>query len=156
VNLSIDDKLRIIRDFFTPVPAQGVAYRIINGHSIGSRSYGGWAEKRGAGYEVTYERTETYSGTTLILDLDFATQAMLKRIELMWNDATSKDYEIRVFSDFNNSSLYSLIKKETGNTETSEITFMDFVYPPGARVQLYFENYTAGKICKVLVAMEEL
>lgn len=149
-------EMTLLRDFFTPIPISGVAYKIINGRKVGYRDYGIWQEKRGGGYDVTYEHTETYAGTTTTLNLDFTTQVMIKRIELIWNDTTTKDYELRMYSDFLNSSYYSVIKKETGNTETSDITFLDFVYPAGSRLQFYFSSYTVGKINKILVAIEEL
>ncbi len=134
----------------------GVQYKVINGHKVGYRPYGIWDEKRGDGYEVTYEHTEIYAGSTLTLNLDFAYQTALKRVELIWNDTTAKGYELRMYSDFNNSAYYSLIKKETGNQDTSDISMFGFVYPAGSRLQFYFDNYTAGKINKILVAIEEL
>lgn len=149
-------EMTLLRDFFTPIPISDVIYKVINGRKVGYRDYGIWQEKRGGGYDVTYEHTETYAGTTTTLNLDFSTQVMLKRIEMIWDDTITKDYEIRMFSDFNHSSLYSLLKKETGNTETSDITFLDFVYPAGSRLQFYFSNYTAAKINKILIVIEEL
>jgi len=152
----IKQEITLLRDFFTPIPISGVTYKIINGRKVGYRNYGIWQEKRGGGYDVTYEHTETYAGTTTALNLDFSTQVMIKRVELVWDDAITKDYELRMFSDFLNSSYYSVIKKEVGNTETSDITFLDFVYPAGSRLQFYFSSYTAAKINKILVAIEEL
>jgi hypothetical protein len=155
----IATETKIIRDFFTPALIPGVQYRLVNGKQIGYRQYGLWDEKRGSGYEVTYEHTVTYSGSTYTINLDFPNQTMIKRFEMTWwnagaVDTTSKDYEIRVFSDFNNDSYYSVLKKSVGNTESSDITFSDFVYPAGSRLQLFFENYTTTRVMKILVAIE--
>ncbi len=155
-NKKIGTDISLLRDFFTPVPISGVTYKIINGRKIGYRSVGVWDEKRGGGYDVTYEHTETYVSTTTNINLDFNTQVIIKRIELIWDDATAKGYELRAYSDKDNSPYYSLLKKETGNTDTRDILRYDFVYPAGSRLQFYFDNYTPGKICKILVAIEEL
>lgn len=152
----IREDISLLRDYFTPVPVSGVVYRLINGRKVGYRTYGIWEEKRGSGYEITYEHTETYAGTTTTLNLDFQTQVMLKRIEQIWNDGTSKDFQLRMYSNFAENSYYSLLKDETGNTETSEIDEYNFCYPAGSRLQIYFSSYTAAKICKIIVAIEEL
>ena len=152
----IKDELTLLRDYFTPIPISGVTYKIINGRKVGYRQVGVWDEKRGGGYDITYEHTETYAGTTTTLNLDFVTQVMLKRIELVWDDDTARTYEIRVFSDKDNSVLYSVIRGETANIKTSAIISLDFVYPAGSRLQFYFSSYTATKLNKILVAIEEL
>jgi len=152
----IKDEITLLRDYFTPIPISGVTYKIINGRKVGYRQVGVWDEKRGGGYDVTYEHTKTYAGTTTTLNLDFITQVMLKRIEFVWDDDTARTYEIRVFSDKDNSVLYSVIRSETANTKTSAIISLDFVYPAGSRLQFYFSSYTASKINKILVAIEEL
>lgn len=149
-------EMTLLRDFFTPIPISGVTYKIINGRKVGYRDYGIWQEKRGGGYDVTYEHTETYAGSTTNLNLDFKTQVMVKRIELVWNDATARDYEIRMYSDKDNSIYYSVIRTEIANTKTSTIISLDFVYPAGSRLQFYFSSYTAAKINKILIAIEEL
>jgi len=152
----IKDELTLLRDYFTPIPISGVTYKIINGRKVGYRQVGVWDEKRGGGYDVTYEHTETYASTSYTVNLDFVTQVMLKRIEMIWDDNTTKNYEFRVYSDFNNSVYYSVIKKEVGNTETSDISFLDFVYPAGSRLQIVVSACTATKINKILIAIEEL
>ncbi|HWQ95918.1 MAG TPA: hypothetical protein VN368_00960 [Candidatus Methylomirabilis sp.] len=157
---SIDENIRSLKDnFISPeYNAPGIVWRVVNGKKVGFRQYGIWTEKRSINYQVLYEHTETFAGSTTTLNLDFFVNVNIQRIELIYNDSTAKDYEIRIYSDYNSDSYYNLLDKGTSNQDTPLMNYdpMSGMMPAGSRLQLYFSNYTAGKIVKIVVGAEEI
>ncbi len=118
----------------------------------------GWTYKK-EGKSIVYEQQITYSGTTTTINLDFLTAAAVKRIDQIWNDGTAKDLSVRLYSDAANI-YYSELKKVLADTNTSIIlspsSDQELKFPSGGRLQFYYANYTAGKICKIVTAVDEI
>ncbi|MDP1615623.1 MAG: hypothetical protein Q8L68_07475 [Methylococcales bacterium] len=118
-------------------------------------NHGSWIRKR-AGNTIIYEQTVTYVGATQTVNLDFPRMCQLNLIELMWSDATAKDFYVRVYSS--PGVYYIVLDYATASIITNEFIQggQEYDYPTGARLQFFFENYTAGKIVKLVVHTEEL
>lgn len=120
--------------------------------------YGVWTAKR-KGKSVVYEYQFVYAGVTTTINLDFLRAASVGRIDQIWNDATAKDISNRIYSDAGNA-YYSELKAVLADTNTSIILSPtsegELKFPVGGRLQFYYANYTAGKICKIVVAVTEL
>lgn len=115
----------------------------------------GWNRKQ-KGKTVIYEQTITYAGSTQSVELAFEKMVQVNLITLVWNDGTSKDYYIRAYPA--RSAYYATVDYATSSTDTDTIiqTGNEYDLMPGAKLQFYFENYTAGKICQITVHTEEL
>jgi len=120
--------------------------------------WGIWAASR-AGKSITYKYQETYSGAPgpITRQLLLEGYCQVNRIDQIWNDATAKDCEIRAFSEASNT-YYSLLQDLAGNTSTSETLQLgqEYKYPMGGRLDFVHENFTNGKIMKIIVQVDEL
>ena len=103
-----------------------------------------------------YERTVTYDGNANTQDIDFLKSIQLNRIEQIWNDTTTKDFSVRVFSD--TMIGYAELKNRTGSTATSDVLQlgMEYKYPAGARLRIYSGTNTTAKTDTIRVQVDEL
>lgn len=118
---------------------------------------GAWEyERRGKSWFFT--QTVTYAGVTQNVDLDFFKGVRINRVEQIWNDATAKDFSIRMFTVPSSATYYSQLQNLTGNIETSEVLQLgsEYEYPAGTRMRFAYANYTAGKIVKIIVQATEI
>lgn len=132
-------------------------FSISGNKKIGQFDYSGWTGKRSQDYHVQYEITATYTGSNTTIDLDFPENVELQYYGLIWNNATAKDLEIRVYADYRINDYYNLLYKNTNYTidkrmEREINTFM----PAGTRLRFYFENYTVGNIVTAVVGVREV
>ncbi len=115
----------------------------------------GWNYLR-VGKSWFYERTVTYDGNANTQDIDFLKSVQLNRIEQIWNDATTKDFSVRVFSD----TMISYVELDTqaGNTATSRVLQLgaEYKYPAGARLRIYSGTNTNAKTDTIRVQVDEL
>ncbi len=102
-----------------------------------------------------YNRTVTYEGTTQTINLDFLKTLQLNRIEQIWNDATAKDFSVRISPVI---TYFTELDTQTANTGTSRIVQLgnEYKYPGGSRLQFYYSTYTVGKIVTLRVQVDEL
>ncbi len=131
-------------------------WKIEQNRRIGISLSGAWTVKRAQSYDILFEHTETYSGTTATLNLDFDQNTMLSYIEMIHDDDTAKGYEIRTYNDYDKNSLYTLLAESTSNQDTSWLQGYHKFMPAGSRLQFYFSNYTAGKINSIAVGGQEI
>lgn len=131
-------------------------WKIEQDKRVGMFVWGAWTGKRAQSYDVAYEHIETYSSITTTINLDFSENVILSLLEMVHDDDTAKDYEIRTYTDYEKNGLYNLLKAETANQDT---TWMQEYYkfmPAGSRLQFYFSNYTLGKRNSIVVGVEEI
>jgi hypothetical protein len=117
-----------------------------------------WTVKK-TGKEYTFEQTLTYTGSTATVNLQFDRRMSVKRIDQIWDDATAKDIDVRIYSDAS-SVLYAVLLNATTNTDTSKITSAltesELSFAPNGKLQFVYANNTVAKICKIVVIAEEL
>lgn len=104
-----------------------------------------------------YEKVVTYDGNANTQDIDFPVSVQINRIEQVWNDATTKDFSVRVFTNPSLSS-YVELDTQTGNTATSRILQLglEYKYPTGARLRIYSGTNTNTKTDTIRVQVDEL
>jgi len=116
----------------------------------------GW-EYLHVGKSWFYSKTITYTGSPVTVDLSFVRSVQINRIEHSWNDTTTKDFTVRVYS---NPSLTSYIELETvtGHTKTSRILQLgnEFKYPSGSRLRVYSGVNTNTKTDTMQIQVDEL
>ncbi len=103
-----------------------------------------------------YERVVTYAGAANTQDIDFLKSVQINRIEQIWDDTTTKDFSIRVFSDTMIS--YVELDTQTGNTATSRLLQLgtEYKYPAGSRLRFYSGTNTNAKTNTIRVQADEL
>lgn len=104
-----------------------------------------------------FEQTVTYAGSAQSVDLTIVRAFQLNRIEQVWNDATARDFSIRMYTD-PSLSFYAELDKQTANTALNRIiqAGTEYKYPASSRLRCYYENTTAAKTCRVRVQVDEL
>lgn len=128
------------------------------GTGDGERGYTpeGWSYYR-IGKSVFYERSITYDGNAASLDLQFPVATQVNRIEQIWNDATVKDAEVRVYSN-PSSAYYIVLDSVTANPDTSRLLQLglEYKYTATTMLRLYYATNTNGKILMVRVQADDL
>ena len=104
-----------------------------------------------------FSKTVTYTGAANTCDLSFPLSIQLNRIEQVWNDTTTKDFSIRVYSN-PASSAYIQLDTQTGNIHTSEILQLgpEWKYPAGSRLRIYSATNTNTKTDTIEIQADEL
>lgn len=116
----------------------------------------GWSYVQ-IGYVFFYEKTVTYTGSAESHDIIFPKAIQLNRIEQIWNDATARDFSIRMMTA-GSTSTYVELRAETADTGLNRITQagIEYKYPGGSRLRMYYANTTAGKTVTIRVQVDEL
>ena len=104
-----------------------------------------------------FHKIVTYTGAANTCDLSFPISFQINRVEQVWNDATTKDFSIRMFSNPANSA-YIELDTQTGNTYTSEILQLgtEYKYPAGSRLRIYSATNTDTKTDTIEIQIDEL
>ncbi len=104
-----------------------------------------------------YEKVVTYNGSANTQDLDFPVSVQINRIEQVWNDATTKDFSVRLYTD-PGLAYYVELDTQTGNTATSRVLQLgtEYKYPSGARLRIYSGTNTNAKTDTIRVQVDEL
>jgi len=125
-----------------------------NGSIRGSTN--GWTYLH-VGKSWFYEKVVTYNGSANTQDLDFPVSVQLNRIEQVWNDTTTKDFSVRVYTD-PGLAYYVELDTQTGNTATSRLLQLgsEYKYPSGARLRIYSGTNTNAKTDTIRVQVDEL
>ena len=138
---------------------ESIDHRLKTGKEIGSfrgRNSEGWTTMQ-VGKSWFFERTITYTGAAQTIDLNISHAFQLNRIEQIWNDATSRDFSIRIFTD---PSLvhYVELDTQTSNTALNRIiqAGIEYKYVAGSRLRFYFTNTTLNKTDTVRIQLDEL
>lgn len=99
----------------------------------------------------------TFAGSTMNIDLTLPFVFQLNRITQVFNDATAKDFDIRVYEDPAIDAYASLLNA-TGNTSTSVVTQRgeEYRFETNARIRLYYSNFTADKTVRIRIQVNEL
>lgn len=105
-----------------------------------------------------YEQQVTYVGTTQSVNLDFPRAMKVNLVEQIWNDASSKTFAIRKYSNPSTvTNPYSTVQTVAADVETDRILVIDdFKMSAGSRLQFYYSSYTAAKIVTIRVQADEL
>lgn len=121
-----------------------------------SGNHDGWTFLH-VGKSWFYSKVVTYDGNANTQDISFPRAVQLNRIEQIWNDATTKDFSVRVFSDPGNAA-YVELDTQTGNTATSRILQLgvEYKYPGGSRLRIYSGTNTNAKTDTIRVQVDEL
>jgi hypothetical protein len=146
VLLSINNNTKLIHDMMMGLhSAPG-----FNGNDSGWKFYH-------IGKSWFYEQVVTYPGAAVSVDLNLPKACQLNRIEQIWNDATAKDFSIRVFTDPSSSS-YIELDTQTANTATSRLlqAGIEYKYPAGSRIRIYSGSNTATKTDTIRIQVDEL
>ncbi len=124
--------------------------------SIRGREVGGWTFEK-AGKSHFFERVVTFAGTTMSIDLDFPKSVQLNRVEQVFNDATARDFSIRVFTD-PSLSYYIELDTQAASTALNRVVQagLEYKYPSGSRLRLYYSSFTVGKTVTIRVQVDEL
>lgn len=104
-----------------------------------------------------YSKTITYTGSANTTDLSFVPSIQINRIEHIWNDTTTKNFSVRIFSEPSLSS-YIELDTQTGNTSTSRILQLgnEFKFPSGSRLRIYSGVNTNLKTDTIRIQVDEL
>jgi len=126
--------------------------------SNGERGYTGegWSFYR-KGKIWFYERSITYDGNAVSMDLQFPVATQVNRIEQIWDDATAKDAEVRVYA--NPSSVYYIVLDSvTANIATSRLLQlgMEYKYTASTKLRIHYATNTDTKIVTVRVQADDL
>lgn len=121
----------------------------------GSNDGNGWAWHR-IGKSWYYNRTVTFAGTTQQIDLFLPRAVQLNRVEQIFDDATSKDYSVRIYPAA--SANYAELETVTTNTDTSRVLQLgiEFKYPQSTKLSIYYSNYTVGKIVDIRIQADDI
>ncbi len=113
-----------------------------------------WIRKGKANF---FYQLVTFTGSTMDIDLSLPFVFQLNRITQVFNDATARDFEIRVYDDPSIDAYASLLAA-TGNISTSVVTQRgeEYRYEMNARLRLHYANYTASKTVRIRVQVNEL
>jgi len=116
----------------------------------------GWTRTH-IGKSWFWSKMITYAGAANTQDLILPTSCQLNRIEQVWDDATAKDFSIRVYTD-PGSAAYIELDTQTGNTATSRLLQLgsEYKYPRGSRVRIYSANNTNAKTDTINIQADEL
>ncbi len=117
---------------------------------------GSWSfEKVGKSY--FFEQVVAFAGATMNVDLDFPKSLQLNRIEQVFNDATARDFSVRVFTDAS-LAYYVELDTQAANVSLNRViqAGAEYKYPSGSRLRLYYSSFTAGKIVTIRVQVDEL
>lgn len=106
------------------------------------------------GKSLFFNQTLTFSGTTVTLNIDFPKAVTLNRLFMSFNDATAKDFDIRIYAI--PGTYYVSINTKTGDINTSVVDLTDIKIGAFGRISIVFSNYTAGKITSIDVQADEL
>lgn len=124
----------------------------------GERGYTaeGWSFYR-IGKSVFYERSITYDGNAVSMDLQFPHAIQINRIEQIWNDATAKDAEIRVLAN-PSSAYYIVLDSVTGNIATSRLIQLgqEYKYTVATMLRIHYATNTNAKIVTVRIQADDL
>lgn len=112
----------------------------------------GWAYLH-VGKSWFYSKTITYTGSASTQDINFPKSIQLNRIEQIWDDDTTRDYSIRVFTI---PGAYTELDTQTGNTDNNMVLRLDDKYPSGTRLQFYSGVNTNLKTNTILIQVDEL
>lgn len=104
-----------------------------------------------------YYRLVTFAGATMNIDLNLPFAFQLNRISQVFNDATARDFEIRVYEDPAIDAYASLLNA-AGNTSTSTVSQRgeEYRYENNARLRMYYANFTADKTVRIRIQVNEL
>ncbi|MDD5616323.1 MAG: hypothetical protein PHH85_08995 [Candidatus Methanoperedens sp.] len=104
-----------------------------------------------------FNKVITYDGNANTQDLNIPRSFQLNRIEQIWNDATAKDFSIRVFSDPANIA-YIELDTQTANIATSRLVQagIEYKFPGGSRLRIYSGANIAGKTDTIKIQVDEL
>ena len=104
-----------------------------------------------------FEQVVTYPGAAVSNDLILPMSIQLNRIEQIWNDATAKDFSIRVFTDPSLAS-YIELDTQTANTATSRLVQLgnEYKYPAGSLIRIYSGANTINKTDTIRIQVDEL
>jgi len=130
----------------------------LGGASSGGLSYDTyqtWARiKKGA--STWYEQTLTFAGSTMTVQLDLPVGQILNDIVLIFDDATSRDFQMRAYTNPADG-MYAQIRSETSNTGTDyRACSIREKFPINSRLELYFANYTVSKRCKITIQADDI
>lgn len=116
----------------------------------------GWTFYR-KGKSVFYERSITYTGAAVSMDLQFPAAIQINRIEQIWNDATAKDSEIRMYAN-PSSAYYIVLDSVTANISTSRLIQLglEYKYTPATMLRIHYATNTNAKIVTVRVQADDL
>lgn len=116
----------------------------------------GWTYYK-KGKRRIYEQTVTYTGSAQTVNLDIECMFQLDLVVQIWNDATARDFSVRMFTD-PSSTAYMELDAQTVNTALNRVSQggPEYTYPPASRLQMYYANTTAAKTCKVTVMLSEI
>jgi len=124
----------------------------------GERGYTaeGWSFYR-KGKSVFYERSITYTGAAVSMDLQFPVAIQINRIEQIWNDATAKDSEIRVLSN-PSSAYYIVLDSVAANIDTSRLLQLglEYKYTAATMLRIHYATNTNAKVVTVRVQADDL
>lgn len=117
--------------------------------------YNDWDLRRN-GKSLFFSKTITYdaSGTQQAV-IDFPRDVQINWIWQIWNDATAKDSDVRLYVN-PSSTAYAALDTQTANTQTSRLLLHGEQYPSGTRLLIQYANYTADKTVTVKVNATEL
>lgn len=107
-----------------------------------------------------FHRNVTHDGNAQTISLPTARFSsigfQINRIRQLWNDTTSKDFEIRVYGGLENQ--YDLIRKYTSDTTQSDIMPGGefFIYLKTSKIDFVYANTTNGKTVDITIQLEEL
>ena len=92
----------------------------------------------------------------MTVQLDLPTGQILNDIVLIFDDATSRDFQMRAYSNPADG-MYAQIRSETSNTGTDyRACSIREKFPINSRLELYFANYTVGKRCKITIQADDI
>ena len=130
--------------------------KLVNGDPGFRDNKDGWSLYR-IGKSVFFQKTVVYTGSEENHSINFPLAIQINRIEQVWNDATAKDFSIRLFTDPALTS-YVELAADTTNIATSRIiqAGTEYKYPAGARLTLNYQNTTGAKTCVIRIQVDEL
>ncbi len=107
------------------------------------------------GKSWVYNRTGTFAGTTTTFVIDFPKAVQLNRVVQLFNDATAKNYDVRIYSQ-GGSTLYASLDTKTGDTSTQIVDLTDYKIGALGRISIVYASYTAGKTFEIDIQVDEL
>ncbi len=118
--------------------------------------YQGWTATR-KNKSWFFRKTVTFAGTSNTENIDMSVPFQINRIEQVFNDATARDYSVRVITE-PSSTAYIALDEQTVNTDLNTYlqAGIEYKYPANARIQLYWTTFTAGKTVVVNVQVDEV
>lgn len=112
--------------------------------------------QKGIHHFYSYQKVLAATSGGYILDLPEFMR--LHHIRLVFDDTTSKDYDVQVQDDPSNA-LYCSVKKAASDTNTSILILpseLNLQLETSSRISIVLANATIGKVIRIIIQLDEL